>query len=316
MFHVAYFGSLWVYLIIGAVLYIPSITEAQMTPPIWETSFGSELTELTGEDDHQIGVTLSFNFPFAGTNYQDVYVGTNGGLQLGSLGDDGDIDYDDWAYMDEFISDSAPAIFPFNSDLDLDSNGMVLFNDFGDRAVFTWDEVGTYENEDALLSFQVQLIDDGTIIFGYNGILDDAAEDLVLDLDQGIIVGISLGDVTADFVADDFTNGENFGAEGFVPQGVVVVDPGPINFTADTPFSGGTTIYELWCYDEADSCDGGRSGETNDQFDLDFQNIIFTPDGTAGFNASLTTVIPEPSTYYLLATGMILVFLTRRKKGH
>ena len=43
---------------------------------------------------------------------------------------------------------------------------------FGDRAVITWNNVGSAANELAPFLFQAQLIDDGTIIFGYNGAED------------------------------------------------------------------------------------------------------------------------------------------------
>jgi len=45
--------------------------------------------------------------------------------------------------------------------------------------------------EHTLVSFQVQLLDSGTIIFAYNGILDGPGEDLIYSLDEGIVVGIS-----------------------------------------------------------------------------------------------------------------------------
>ena len=116
-------------------------------PLIWETDFGDVLNDLTGNDDSETSVNLSFNFPFDGTDYTTVYVGTNGALQLGSLGDDSEIDYDVWEYMEQFLSDSAPLIAPFETDLDLGTTGTIHFNDFGDRAVFTWNEVGTNSNE-------------------------------------------------------------------------------------------------------------------------------------------------------------------------
>ncbi len=240
-------------------------------PPIWESDFGSELTDLTGEDDEQTEVFLNFLFPYAGTNYSNIFVGTNGALQLRNLGDDDDIDYDLWEYLDEFIDDGSPVISPFNTDLDLSTTGQIFFNDFGDRAVFTWYEVGTNENETALNTFQAQLFEDGQIIFGYNGILDSPDEDLIDDIDEGIVVGITQSDDRRDIF--------------------------PIDFMADVPFSGGTTIYQLWCYDEVDSCqyddtEEKRPGQLNTAFNLDMTNLIFTPNGEGNFN--VTTTIQEP----------------------
>ncbi|MGR3317755.1 MAG: PEP-CTERM sorting domain-containing protein [Candidatus Anammoxibacter sp.] len=131
----------------------------------------------------------------------------------------------------------------FNTDLDLTSTGTIHFNDFGDRAVFTWNEVGTNEDELALVTFQAQLLADGTIIFGYNGIFDGQGEDLIDSLDEGIVVGISP-------------------SLGF--------DPGTTDLSAGTPFdlSLGTTYYEVWGWDEFDPF--------NDLFDLDQTNVIFS----------------------------------------
>lgn len=123
-----------------------------------------------------------------------MHIGTNGGLQLGDLGDDNDIDYDNWDDLDEFLDDGGyPTIFPFETDLDIDE-GTIHFRDFGNRAVFTWNEVRAHNgpsNPGELVSFQVQLLDSGTIIFAYNGILDGPGEDLIDSLDEGIVVGIS-----------------------------------------------------------------------------------------------------------------------------
>lgn len=242
-------------------------------PPIWESNFGPAIASLTGEDDATESVSLSFSFPYDGVGYTAVFVGTNGCIQLGSLGTDGDIDYDHWAYFEEFYDDAAPEICPINSDWDLDTNGTIHFNDFGNRAVFTWNEVGTYENEEALASFQVQIEQSGRIVFGYNGILDGPGEDLIDDMSEGLVVGITS------------SNG---------------VDPGPSDLTGG-PFIAGGTVYERWCYDAANSCSegggssrskiagepkvrrlpgssptgGGLPGPINTAFDLDQTNVIF-----------------------------------------
>lgn len=229
------------------------------SPPIWETDYGDAIDDLTGCDDCETDVEISFAFPFDGETYTTVYVGTNGCLQLGDLGDDGYIDYDLWEYMEEFLNDSYPLICPLNTDLDLYEYGTVHLNDFGDRAVFTWNEVGTNIDNSALNTFQVQLYDDGTIIFGYNGILDDPGEDLIEDLDEGIVVGITSSDL---------------------PE---CEDPGTFDLNGEV-FSAGTTIHQRWCYDEADTCecnyDDTWSGPINTAFDLDQQNVIFSPEGT------------------------------------
>ncbi len=86
-----------------------------------------------------------------------VFVGTNGDIQFGSLSNDGAIDFDHWSFLEDFLDDGAPTVAGFNSDLVLTTSGTIHFNDFGDRAVFTWNEVGTFSDETALLTFQCSL---------------------------------------------------------------------------------------------------------------------------------------------------------------
>ncbi len=246
-------------------------------PPIWETNFGPAIASLTLQDDATASVNLSFAFPYYNSSYTTVYVGTNGCIQLGSLGTDDDIDYDHWSYFEEFYDDAAPEICPINTDWDLTTNGTIHFNDFGNRAVFTWNEIGTNANNTALGSFQVQIEQSGRIVFGYNGILDGPGEDLIDDMDEGFVVGITS------------SNG---------------VDPGPTDLTGG-PFTAGGTTYERWCYDVADSCSEGGGGgggkvlgapkvkrtgvrvaqgtlpgPVNTAFDLDQTNVIFEPRGS------------------------------------
>ncbi len=248
--------------VLVACLLIPPAAIA--TPPIWESDFGDVIGSLTLGDDATDSVVLSFDFPFDGTLYRTIFVGTNGDLQLGSLGTDDDIDYDHWEYMEEFTADGAPSIAGFNTDLDLSSTGTVHFNDFGDRAVFTWNEVGTNENELALCTFQIALYPSGRILLGWNGILDDPGEDLLVDLNEGIVVGISAGDI---------------------PQ---PTNPPPTDLSI--PSTGGTTLFDRWCYDIADSCGTngdnlGLPGPVNTAFDLDDTNIDFVPVQN-GFNVN------------------------------
>lgn len=275
--------------IVSCTLFL-GVNSAIAAPSIWESNYGNVLTDLTDTDDGNTEVDLSFLFNFAGTDYSNVFVGTNGGLQLGSLGDDDEIDYDTWDDLDEFYADGAPTLFPFNTDLSLNATGTIHFNDFGDRAVFTWNEVGTFAEQEHLSTFQTQLLSNGTIIFGYNGILDGADEDLIDSLDEGIVVGISESD-------------DN--------------DPGPSNLSGGPFISTATTIYEAWCYDEEDSCDNGE-GATNDAFDLDMTNVIFTPLAEGGFTVSSIVskspeAVPEPTSLLGLAAVSLLGFLGRRK---
>lgn len=263
----------------GSVLFaflLVAVPPASAQPPIWEANFGPAIASLTGEDDAEASVVLSFAFPYDAVPYTTVFVGTNGCIQLGTLGTDNDIDYDHWEYFEEFYADADPVICPINTDWDLNENGTVHFNDFGNRAVFTWNEIGTNQNEAALATFQVQLEASGRIVFGYNGILDEDGEDLIDDMNEGFVVGITSSDG---------------------------VDPGPTDLTGG-PFQAGGTTYERWCYDTADSCSEGGGGNpkveggakvprapgripsgntlpgpVNTAFDLDQTNVIFAAPG-------------------------------------
>ena len=267
------------------ILYLVAASPAAATPPLWETDYGvlvppadpndpNSLDGLAGDDDAESEVTLGFSFPFEGVGYTTLFVGTNGCIQVGSLGFDGEIDYDHWEYFEEFyddddgIGDPEPVICPFNSDLDNSTDGLVWIHDFGDRAVFTWDEVGTNFNERHHLTFQAQLLADGTIVFGYNGILDGDGESVRASseggsLDEGIVIGITLSDGTHPSPAIDFDlNGE--------------------------PFVAGDTIFERWCYDRPNGCgeneiDLGYSGSANASWDLENQNVVFSPRVGGGF---------------------------------
>jgi len=268
-----------------ALFWLPA--PAGAAPPIWEPGFGPALDMLTGKDEGGFRVDLSFSFPFDGTLYTDLWVSTNGELQLGSLGNDLELDYDHWEYLEELLDDGAPSVAGFSSDLDLSTTGTIHLNDFGDRAVFTWNEVGTNANNTALLTFQITLHDDGTIVLGYNGILDDPSEDLLTDLSEGIVVGVTAGDI---------------------PQ---PTDPGILDLS-NPPFAGGTTIHERWCYLVADSCGffgqpGSLPGATNDAFDLDQLNVIFTPT-PGGF------VVPEPDASWLWALTMLTIGIFARSR--
>lgn len=275
---------------LASVFLAPS---AQAVPVIWEPDFGPAIDDLTGEDDYDTQVSLSFVFPFVGNTYNSVAVGTNGGLQLGDNGYDGDIDYDIWNDMDEFFDDEAPAIFPFSTDLSLYEQGTINFKEFNDdadpendRAVFTWNGVGSYENEYANFTFQVQLFEDGTIIFGY----DALPEDLEEDLSEGIVVGISLSD-------------------GPFPI------PAPSDFSA-APFIGGDTIYQVWCYDDDYGCDLPSEflpGPLNNAFDLRQANIIFTPVGSFEVRV-LYQNVPEPGMLTMLGGGLLGLGWIRRRR--
>lgn len=260
-------------------------------PPIWEPTYGAILPGVSGEDDEYVAVTLPFAFPFAGSDYSTVWVATNGAVQLGALGDSGDIDYDLWDHAEEFLSDNAPLISVFNVDLE-GSSGTVHYRELADRIVVTWNELGSNVNSSAASTFQLQLLDDGTIILGYNGILDDPGQNLVTDLDEGITVGISAGAWPSD--------GSEPGMRDISAAG-----------TAPSPYA-----YQRWCYDTVDSCQLGPGlaslpGPTNSSFDLDQRNVVFTPlpGGAYRVSASLLSHAVPVNSPLMLGTVLCALLL-------
>jgi len=167
-------------------------------PAIWESDFGTDLSDVTGEDDSSEMVTLSFDFSYGGNVYNDIYMGSNGSVGLGGVGE-----VDDYPSGDEFLFTDSPVISPFWSDMSLSEEGTAYFNDFGDRAVFTWDSIGTYEDEYSSNTFQLQIFDDGKIIFGYNGIEDNT--DSYFDVD--IYIGLTEGNLDSFPAEVDYSEG-------------------------------------------------------------------------------------------------------------
>ena len=164
-----------------------------------------------------------------------------------------------------------PAILPFNGDLNNETVGNIHFKTDATTAVITWVGTGTYENDTlAFITFQLTLASDGTITFGYDGINGD----LVDDLDEGIVVGVSTG------------------LDGTPPVSSDLSAPMNADVTA-------ATTYEIWCYDENMIVDGtcfaqDGSRPDNYDFDLDQTNVIFTPNATGGFDISTGAPPPPP----------------------
>ena len=158
-------------------------SSAGAEPLLWQDDFGAEIVELTGLDDafteHELGVA----FPYAGGSYTGGFIGTNGALALGGIGRSFT-----WPGGNEFINTPDPMVAPFWSDLSLEANGRVYQNNLVDRTVFTWENVGSFLRPTASFTFQVQLLDSGTIIFGYDG-MDPIAGNLDLNAYVGVTEG-------------------------------------------------------------------------------------------------------------------------------
>lgn len=310
-------------LIIGLLLVsIGYVLPVQAQGPLWSNNFGTELPTVSDCDDCQEPIALPFSFPFNGSNFDMAYVGSNGCIQLGGLGLDGEIDYDYFRHMEDFLSDSDPdnpLICPFETDLDTrDSEdcGSVLYNDSGNPLIITWNHVCAHDNFDLLASFQILLYEDGRIVFSYNSI--GLGQDLI-SLGNGIVTGVTPSDLP-------------FNDETFVPG-----DPGPVNLIQG-PFDFGPTAYERWCYDSANSCgvdgtDTGLPGPVNTAFDLDDWSICYAPNSrgfsiSSGFQGDrafdcregqrVNTNIPTLSEWGLIAMagilGIVGFIVVRRRK--
>lgn len=237
---------------------------AEATPPLWEPELGDVIPGLADQDDADVDVALSFAFPFAGSTYDVLSVGTNGGIALGA---GHAIAADGWFNLvNEFLDFGSPVVYPFETDLSQVSRGEIFFADTGNVAVITWLGVGSYQNELASFTLQAQLHASGTLVFAY----EELPADLEAELDDGIVIGVTAGDGSA--------------------------DPGPIDFRNDSPFTTGSTIYQVWC---SDSLSCGAAGDPISAFDLHGASLRFTPD-PGGFSVSF---LPEPTAFGVAAAA-------------
>ncbi len=298
-------------LLISISFYLPA--QAGVGPPLWSDDFGTELPVVSDCDDCEEAIVLPFMFPFNGSTFNMAYVGSNGCIQLGGLGLDGEIDYDHWSYMEEFLSDSDPdnpEICPFNNDLNTGEGGTIYYNNSTNPLVITWDGVSSHNAPGLLATFQILLYEDGRIVLNLNGIVVGGN---LLDLDEGIVVGVTPSDLPYDDI-----------------NLIIPTDPGPVDLNQG-PFNFGPTAYERWCFDEADSCgvdgdDTGLPGPINTAFDLDCWSISFDPVGNGFFitgfegetGACSSASIPTLNEWGLIAMASILgivgFMVMRRRK--
>lgn len=156
--------------------------------PNWYSDFGTELTELTDEDDEYEEVTLSSAMSVYGTLYSSVSVNTNGSLNLTETTDDYDVG-------DEFEDDYGVSIAAFWSDLDPSENSDArIYQNTGvfdgqNAYIFTWFEIPDYEDNDLLNTFQAIITDSGDIQLNF---LSLDGVDPTEEPDEGV-VGISDG---------------------------------------------------------------------------------------------------------------------------
>ncbi len=213
---------------------------------------------LNLEDDETQSVDLNFAFPFLGDTYTAITVSSNGFIWLGTSETDDDCCDADDA---EFLSDP-PRIAPAWYDLDPGESGAsITVADLGDSIVVTWQGVPEFSNDDGN-TFQVQLFSDGRIVFNYETLNADTSGSGHF---HDAIIGVTGG------------NGAS--------------DPGETDLSPFGSFSTGSqgTVYEFFERDETDG---------SDNFDLSGQTIVFTPNGSGGWEVNT-----GPSSGTVVVTG-------------
>jgi len=246
-------------------------------PPVWEAQTGSTLPGQALDNINNGIVNLTFgsmSFPFAGKTYTGgdiLNISSNGFISLGGNNGDGCVNLDCSGKSQQLLDFSNPTIAPLWTDLNpngVAGGGDIFINTFNDdndpaidRIVITFATgFSDCANNACSALVQVQLLEDGTIIFGYNGISQTNSQL------SNILVGLSPG------------NG--------------ATDPGSTNFSdkfnsAPLPFNSPITIYELFSATTLPA--------ESPPFDLDNTNIIFTPNGTDNFDVDNKMSNPPPS---------------------
>lgn len=246
----------------GGVTNVGTIT---ISEAVFEENLG---TFLSSCDDCAFLRALPFPFPFYGTTWNEVYVGTNGFLTFGS----GDSTYIET--LPDF--NNRPRISAFFDDLYGRSTGGVYVNDtLPGRFVVTHQTVQHY-NTGGSNTLQMILYADGRIQFAYRGIT--ARE-------EGSIVGLTPGP-NQPFVQLDYSNTP----QATVPAGTSVyeyftqnnpfdLDNGFINFTRNA--DGGYSVRVTTAPSAAATAEvsGGPAGaapqaSTAGQLDLTAQNVF------------------------------------------
>ncbi len=133
------------------------------------STFGTRITVMSSGnfDDGYATTALPFPFPFYGTTYSSINVGTNGFVNFGT---------GSTAFGNESIpSAAAPnnAIYAFWDDLDLRSRGkLYVYNDtFTGRFIIQYDSVPRFAQSTSILTFQIILRPNGTIQTHYRDMM-------------------------------------------------------------------------------------------------------------------------------------------------
>jgi uncharacterized repeat protein (TIGR01451 family) len=238
---------------------------AQAAPPIFESNVGAPIGPppppggITDADDAAAAIPMgTFSFPFYGVTHtgpETFGVSSNGLLELGGPGDP-----DNSPTGTEFRL-GPPKIAALWADLNpttvapFGDQGQVFMNTFNtdgdpaiDRVVFTWDSAffGCEGRPGCRARVQIQLQENGQIIFAYDGVLTNQAVNDFGGNNNPLLTGIAKGGFTQ-------------------PPGPVIQPPG-LDLSEAVPFTGGDLIFEEF-----------KGSPIH--FDLDQSDLVFTPSG-------------------------------------
>ena len=127
------------------------------------SSTGMELATVSNCDDCYQVLGLSFQFPFYGNEFNQIYVGSNGYITFGG----GSTAYTN--YPIPYANSPANLVAGFWDDLCPEYGGTVYFQDFEDHAVVQFEEVVPYSDYGSV-TFQMVLKYDGTLTFYYENL--------------------------------------------------------------------------------------------------------------------------------------------------
>ena len=148
----------------------------------FENNLGATIGGVTNSDDATAAVALSFPFAFGDQDpTTTVFVSSNGFISIGGNNGSDCCNGD----PNELVNDPFPRVAGLWDDLNPSEAGDVYFNDFGDRAVFTWDNVETWGSSSDV-TFQIQLHVNGDITVVYDQITtNDTSHDFLVGLSPG-----------------------------------------------------------------------------------------------------------------------------------
>lgn len=124
---------------------------------------GQLLAAVSGMDDGSEGQTLSFEFPFYGKGYSEIFVGSNGAL---SFSEEANL-LSSCMFPCEYATPNLVAGLLF--DLNPGESGSIYFQDFGDRAIVQYENVKKF-GDDFFYTFQIVLHANGDVFFYYKDV--------------------------------------------------------------------------------------------------------------------------------------------------